>query len=118
MLPNVFAKGNKKTRANLIALRKEAMADKAPRVALRIQGVRLSLERHCVSDIARLLDVHRATVHDWIVRWNEFGQEGLLEGYRPGRPVKWFFRNYRTRLHVCIIQRVAVLSRVGHRFSV
>jgi len=88
MLPNVFAKGNKKTRANLIALRKEAMADKAPRVALRIQGVRLSLERHCVSDIARLLDVHRATVHDWIVRWNEFGQEGLLEGYRPGRPVK------------------------------
>jgi transposase len=86
MLPNVFAKGNKKTRVNLIQLRKQAMADKAPRVALRIQGVLLSLERHSVSDIAQLLDVHRSTAHTWIERWNTFREEGLLEGYRPGRP--------------------------------
>ena len=86
MLPNVFAKGNRKTQAKLIALRKEAMADKAPRVALRIQGVLLSLDKHSVSDIARLLKVHRATVHNWIHQWNEWGEQGLLEGHRAGRP--------------------------------
>jgi len=86
MLPNLFAKGNKKTQANLIELRKEAMADKAPRVALRIQGVLLSLEKHPVSEIAQLLKVHRATAHNWIQQWNAWGAEGLLEGHRPGRP--------------------------------
>jgi len=86
MLPNVFAKGNKRTRVNLIELRKQAMTDKAPRVALRIQGVLLSLERHGVSEIAQLLDVHRSTVHTWIQQWNAFGKEGLLEGHRSGRP--------------------------------
>jgi transposase len=86
MLPNVFAKGNKKTQANLVVLRKEAMADKAPRVALRIQGVQLSLEKHRVSEIAQLLKVHRATVHNWIQQWNAWGEEGLLEGHRAGRP--------------------------------
>ena len=86
MVPNVFAKGNKRTRVNLIELRKQAMTDKAPRVALRIQGVLLSLEKRGASEIARLLEVHRSTVHTWIQRWNEFGEEGLLEGHRPGRP--------------------------------
>jgi len=87
MLPSLFAKGNKRTRVNLIELRKQAMADKAPRVALRIQGVLLSLEKHGVSEVAQLLDVHRSTVHTWIQHWNALGKEGLLEGHRPGRPV-------------------------------
>lgn len=86
MLPNVFAKGNKKTQVNLVELRNEAMTDKAPRVALRIQGVLLSLEKHSVSEIAHLLKVHRATVHNWIQRWNAWGEQGLWEGHRPGRP--------------------------------
>jgi transposase len=86
MLPSMFAKGNKKTRVNLIELRRQAMADKAPRVALRIQGILLSLEKHGISEIAQLLDVHRSSVHTWIQRWNAFREEGLLEGYRPGRP--------------------------------
>lgn len=85
MLPTIFAKGNKKTQANLIQLRKEATADKAPRVALRIQGVLLSLEKRSVSEIAQLLKVHRATVHNWIEAWNAWGKEGLLEGHRSGR---------------------------------
>ena len=88
MLPSVFAQGNKKTQANLIQLRKEAMADKAPRVALRIQGVLLSLDKHPVSEIADLLKVHRSTIHNWIHQWNTLGKDGLLEGYRPGRPAK------------------------------
>jgi len=88
MLPNVFAKGNRRTRVHLIDMRKQAMADRAPRVALRIQGVLLSLDRHGVSEIAQLLQVHRSTVHSWVQRWNAFGDEGLLEGYRPGRPAE------------------------------
>ena len=43
MVSTVFAKGNKKTLINLVALRKAAQTDKAPRVALRIQGIMLSL---------------------------------------------------------------------------
>ena len=86
MRPATFAKGNKKTLRNLIALRRQAQADKAPRVALRIQGVMLSLEKHSVSDIAQLLHVHRSTVHAWIQWWNACGKEGLYEGHRSGRP--------------------------------
>jgi len=86
MLSTVFAKGNKKTLINLVALRKAAQTDKAPRVALRIQGIMLSLEKHSVADIAQLLHVHRSTVHEWVVAWNVYGKEGLYEGHRSGRP--------------------------------
>lgn len=86
MLPTTFAKGNKKTLADLMTMLKEAQADKAPRVALRIQGVMLSLERHSVADIAQLLHVHRSTVHEWVLSWNQYGREGLYEGHRSGRP--------------------------------
>jgi transposase len=86
MQPSTFAKGNKRTLANLKKLRKEAHADKAPKVALRIQGIMLSLERLSVSDIGRLLQVHRSSVHSWIQMWNEHGKEGLYEGHRSGRP--------------------------------
>ncbi len=86
MRPAIFAKGNKKTLANLKALRKQAQTDKAPRVALRIQGVMLSLEKYSVSDIARLLHMHRSTVHTWIVSWNAHREVGLYEGHRSGRP--------------------------------
>ena len=86
MRPATFAKGNKRTLNKLKTLRKQAQADKAPRVALRILGVMLSLEKHSVSEIARLLHVHRSTVHAWILGWNEYGEEGLYEGHRSGRP--------------------------------
>ena len=86
MTPLVFAKGNAKTIAKLLALHKEALSEKAPRVALRIQGILLSLEKHSVPDIARLLHSERTTVHGWVKRWNEYGTESLLEGHRSGRP--------------------------------
>ena len=86
MRPAVFAKGNKRTLKKLKALRKQAQTDKAPRVALRIQGVMLSLERHSVSDIAGLLHIHRSSVHAWISSWNAYGEMGLHEGHRSGRP--------------------------------
>lgn len=86
MQPALFAKGNKRTLENLKALRKQAQTDKAPRVALRIQGVMLSLKKYSVSDIAELLHVHRSSPHAWICAWNEHGKAGLLEGHRSGRP--------------------------------
>lgn len=86
MLPALFAKGNKTTVANLEALRRQAHADKAPRVALRIQAIMLSIEKHSATRIAQLLHVHRVTVHSWINAWNAYREEGLLEGYRSGRP--------------------------------
>ena len=86
MRPATFAKGNKRTLSKLKALRKQAQSDKAPRVALRIQGIMLSLEKHSVSDIARLLHIHRSTVHVWIVSWNTHREVGLYEGHRSGRP--------------------------------
>ena len=84
MRPATFAKGNKKTLANLKALRKQAQTDKAPKVALRIQGVMLSLQKYSVSDIVQLLHMHRSTVHAWIVSWNVHREMGLYEGHRSG----------------------------------
>lgn len=88
MLPSVFAKGNKRTVKNLEQMRNRALTEKAPRVALRIQGILMSLEKQCVNDIARALHVHRSTVHSWIQAWNGNGELGLLEGHRSGRQPK------------------------------
>ena len=85
MLPTVFARGNVRTIKNLEKLRNQALSDKAPRVALRIQGILMSLERRSVNEIARSLHVHRSTVHSWILAWNEHREIGLLEGHRSGR---------------------------------
>lgn len=85
MRPATFAKGNRKTVQALIHARKQAHADKAPRVALRIQAMILSLGKHGPTDIARLLRVPRSCVHEWINAWNEYRMLGLLEGHRSGR---------------------------------
>ncbi len=88
MRPTTFAKGNKKTVQSLIHARKQAHADKAPRVALRIQAIILSLEKYGPTDIARLLHVPRSCVHQWINAWNGHRMLGLLEGHRSGRRPK------------------------------
>lgn len=86
MLPTLFAKGNRRTVNRLKTLRKQAHADRAPRVALRLQGIMLSIDKRGASDIAKLLGVHRATVNAWITAWNDYRADGLLEGHRCGRP--------------------------------
>jgi len=88
MRPSTFAKGNKRTIQRLMELRKQAHADKAPRVALRIQAIVMSIENHGPSEIARLLHVPRSCVHEWINAWNKHRMEGLLEGHRSGRPTR------------------------------
>ena len=83
---HVFAKGDQRTVNRLLALRREAQADKAPRVVLRIQGILMSLDGSSTGEIARRLRVHRSGVPVWIGNWNQYGQEGLWEGHRSGRP--------------------------------
>lgn len=80
--------GNRRTIDRLLQQRKEAHRDKQPRVALRIQAIILSLQKHSSVEIANLLKIHRTRVHAWIVNWNEYRQEGLLEGFRSGRPTR------------------------------
>jgi transposase len=82
----VFAFANPKSSRQLLSLRQQAQSEKAPRVALRIQAVLLSVDGHTPPKIASLLHVHRTRVHAWVLNWNRFGYEGLKEGHRSGRP--------------------------------
>ncbi len=88
MQPTLFAKGNQRTVGKLERFRKDAHAERAPKVALRIQGIILSLERHNVTQIAKLLHVHRDTARCWVLAWNAHREIGLLEGHRSGRPAR------------------------------
>jgi len=85
MKPILFARGNQQTKRKLVRLRKEAQHDKAFWVMLRLHGIILSIEKYSPSEIASILKVNRTTVPPWINNWNEFGEEGLLEGHRSGR---------------------------------
>lgn len=82
----IFAKGNRQTIAKLLEVRREAQREKAPRLLLRVQGILMSLDGHTTGDIAHQLKVHRSTVPLWIEHWNRYGEEGLWEGHRCGRP--------------------------------
>jgi len=84
----VFAKGNRKTVEKLLEVRREAQKEKAPRLLLRVQGILLSLDGHTTSEIAQHLKVHRSSVPVWIEHWNHYGEEGLWEGHRSGRPAR------------------------------
>jgi transposase len=83
---HVFAKGDQHTVKKLLALRRQAQADKAPRVVIRIQGILMSLDGYSTGEIARQLKVARSGVPVWIQHWNEHAEEGLWEGHRSGRP--------------------------------
>ena len=80
-----FARGNRRTIPRLLTLRQEAQSEKQPRVALRLQAILLSVQKHGGGQISNLLHVHRSSVYNWIDAWNEHGMEGLLEGHRSGR---------------------------------
>lgn len=83
---HVFAKGDQRTAKKLLQLRRQAQAEKAPRVVLRIQGILMSLDGYSTGEIAQRLKLHRSTVPAWIDHWNDYGEEGLWEGHRSGRP--------------------------------
>jgi transposase len=84
----LYARGNETTRQNLLRWQRQAQTDKAPRVVLRLQAIRLSLQGRTAPQIAQLLGVERTSVYDWICAWNEHQLEGLKEGFRSGRPAR------------------------------
>ena len=81
----IYINADARARRHLLALRQEAQADKAPRVALRLQAVLLSADGHTPPDIAQLLHIHRSRVHQWIRNWIDHGLDGIKEGHRTGR---------------------------------
>ncbi len=74
------------TYRRLIRLSKEAERDGACRVAKRLQAVVLNSEGQTSGELARILKAPRSKVSEWLQRYQTEGVDGLLEGYRPGRP--------------------------------
>lgn len=74
------------THRRLIRLKKEAERDGAYRVARRLQAVVLNAEGHTSGELAKLLQAPRSKVSEWLSNYQTYGLEGLLEGYRSGRP--------------------------------
>ncbi len=74
------------TYKRLVRLSKEAERDGAYRVAKRLQAVVLNSEGHTSGELARILKAPRSKVSEWLGRYQAHGMEGLLEGYRSGRP--------------------------------
>jgi len=74
------------TYRRLIRLSKEAEQEGAYRVAKRLQAVYLNSEGRTSGDLAAVLKAPRSKVSEWLARYQAQGVEGLLEGYRSGRP--------------------------------
>jgi transposase len=74
------------TYKRLVRLSKEAEREGAYRVAKRLQAVVLNSEGHTSGELARILKAPRSKVSEWLGRYQAHGMEGLLEGYRSGRP--------------------------------
>jgi len=55
---------------------------------VRLQAIRHRLLGKSVRDVCELLQIHPATLHKWVVRWNDSGIEALRTRPRSGRPRK------------------------------
>jgi len=75
-----------KTFERLVRSRREAERDGAYRVATRIHAVLLNSEKRTSGEIAALLRAPRSKVSEWLATYAAHGVDGLLEGYRSGRP--------------------------------
>lgn len=75
-----------KTCEKLIRLRKEAERDGAYRVAKRIHAVILNSQKRTSGQLSTILQAPRSKVSQWLFNFETHGLEGLLEGYRSGRP--------------------------------
>jgi len=75
-----------KTHSRLVRLSKEAERDGAYRVAKRLQAVVLNSEGRRSGELAGILKAPRSRVSEWLSLYQRYGVEGLLEGYRSGRP--------------------------------
>lgn len=66
--------------------RREAEREGAYRVATRIHAVLLNSEGRTSGEIATILHASRSKVSEWLATYVASGVDGLLEGYRSGRP--------------------------------
>jgi transposase len=87
MLPRVLQLAPR-TSARLVRLSKEAERDGAYRVAKRLQAVVLNSEGRTSGEVAGILKAPRSKVSEWLSRYQFHGVDGLLEGYRSGRPAR------------------------------
>ena len=76
------------TAAKLLRLKKEAELDGAYRVARRLHAVLLNHDGRTSGEITEIMKSSLARVSLWLKNYEQFGFEGLLEGYRPGRPAE------------------------------
>src|SRR4030042_2329016 len=76
------------TYRRLLRLRNQAEADGAYRVAKRLHAVLLNGDGHTSGSVAALLKAPRSKVSEWLANYEVHGLEGLLEGYRSGRPAR------------------------------
>lgn len=70
----------------LLRLRSEAERGGAYRVAKRLHAVILNSEGKTSGALVDILKAPRSRVAEWLANYEAHGVEGLLEGYRSGRP--------------------------------
>jgi len=87
MLPRLL-RLHPRTCQRLLRLSKEAERDGAYRVAKRLRAVVLNSQGHSSGELAGILDAPRSKVSAWLLNYESEGVEGLLEGYRSGRPAE------------------------------
>ena len=85
MMPRLL-KLHPSTYQRLVRLSKEAEKEGAYRVAKRLRAVALNSEGHTSGELAKILQAPRSKVSEWLQRYQTDGINGLLEGYRSGRP--------------------------------
>ena len=74
------------TFAKLTRLHAEAEKDGSYRVAKRLQAVLLNSKGRSSGELAEILQAPRSKVSEWLSNYEVHGVEGLLEGFRSGRP--------------------------------
>ncbi|MCX7038166.1 MAG: winged helix-turn-helix domain-containing protein, partial [Spirochaetes bacterium] len=55
-------------------------------MAKRLQAVLLNSKGSSSGELASILSAPRSRVSEWLANYEAYGVEGLLEGYRSGRP--------------------------------
>ena len=85
MVPRIL-RLHSKTYRKLERLRREAEQDGAYRVAKRLHAVLLNSEGRSSGELSAVLKAPRSKVSEWLAHYEAHGAEGLLEGFRSGRP--------------------------------
>lgn len=85
MLPRMIQLPRKRY-AELARIREAAERDGAYRVAKRLHAILLNAQGRTSGEVCRILGAPRSAVSDWLRNFDEHGVDGVLEGYRSGRP--------------------------------